>query len=387
MDKQQNSPQTPQQTQLPIQITHEHFQQLQQLQLQQALGNIQVKQEYQNQQNTTEMKPQVMDIGQHHLQPIQMIEQQQQGGQQSAPQSIQINQQGTATLNTMSPLQQIQAGQLPEWQQNRLQVIPPTLQNFPFYTTATGQPVMMSSNLLGGQQQIQLIAAGKAFQGAALPTQQMLATSTQNKQVISNTGQSYGQAYALPSGSQQQTLVLSPFIQQQQQQQQNILPTVSCAQTTNKPSDQMSKQIVMQKSFQKTSSVSATTNMQQANQQANGQQCIQVAPTQIPTAQLLNPIQQAGTQAMQFTAGSWLQGGVPIWTTNNLQSSAVFPPTQIVIRNTNPDASHGMLIQQTPQLNQQAINQQQQNSKFTSHHVISFLTHKNCILVHKKIIF
>lgn len=375
MDKPQNSPQ-PQLQSHPIQISHEHLQQLQQLQIQHALGSIQVKQEYQNQQGLSEIKPQILEVNSHQqLQAMQMID------SQSAHQSSNniMAPQTTSGMNTISPLQTIQANQIPsDWQQNRLQVIPQTIQNFPLqqlYATTTGQPVMMSGNILGGQQQIQLITAGKPFPGSTLSAQQMLASTAPNKQVLGTTNQNYGSTYTLSSGNQSQALVLSPFIssqQQSQQQQQShqqpqqgILASNSCNQTGNRQvnqNDPSTKQIIAQKVYQKPNTVATSTpNVQSSNISSSGQ-CIQVTQTQIPTAQIVNPIQQTGTPAaMQF--GSWLQGNVPFWTTNSLQPSTLLAPNSIVIRGTNPDGTHGMFIQQASQLTSQQLTPHQQNCK------------------------
>lgn len=374
MEKSQDSSQPQVQSQVPIQISHEQLQQLQQLQLHHALGNIQVKQEYQNQQNaghvSTDTKSQILDVApQQQLQSMHVIETQPQNTHQSSA-NISISPQAATTINALSPLQSIQANQMStDWQPNRLQVLPQTIQNFPLqqlYTTTTGQPVMMSGNILGSQQQIQLITAGKTFPSSSISAQQVLTTSAQNKQVMGNSNQNFNSAYTLPTGNQSQTLVLSPFIQTQQQQQ-NALSGVSTLQSCSKQANQqetVSKQVTNQKAFQKGNTVASnTSHAHSVNNASQNQQCIQVSQTQIPT-QLINPLQQSGTQtAMQFTAGSWLQGGMPFWTTNGIQSSALLAPNSIVIRGTNPDGTHGMFLQPASHLTQQTLTPQQQNRK------------------------
>lgn len=75
-----------------------------------------------------------------------------------------LNQSGTTTINTLSPLQAM-SGQVPAEWQNRVQVLPQTIQNAPYLQQLyTGQPVVMTGIPgIGGQQQIQLIAACKTY--------------------------------------------------------------------------------------------------------------------------------------------------------------------------------------------------------------------------------
>lgn len=238
--------------------------------------------------------------------------------------------------------------------------------------------------LLGitGQQQIQLITAGKPFQSPQIATQQMqLATNAQGKQVLQTTGSAggfSGTTYTLPGipSSQPQTLVLSPFnvIGSQTQQQQQSLMTSMNQSNAGKPmgqADNIQKQYVtpkmhMQKQQNTTLgqvNVSSASSIQQNTTQTNSnQQCVQVSQT-MPTAQLISSLQQPN-QAMQFTA-PWLQG-MPLWTANSFPSQ-LLQPNSILIRGTNPDGTQGMFIQQAPQqTSQQTIQTQPQNRKFVA---------------------
>lgn len=355
----------------PIQINNEHMQQIQQLQFQHAIGNIQVKQEYQGHNSTSDIKNSLLDLNsQAPLHSMQLIESQSQGPHQSSS-NLTVNPQCQTSLNALASLQSIQSTQLPvDWQQNRLQVLPQTIQNFPLqhlYTTAS-QPVVMSGNILGNQQQIQLITTGKPFPGTSMSGQQILPNASQNKQVIGNS-QTINNAYTLPANGQSQTLVLSSFIPtsgQHQQTQHNLMQTVTCNQNNNKStnqSDQISKQILTQKVLQKTNTLPNSGQNIHTMNTSNGQQCIQVSQTQIP-AQILNPMQQSGTQtAMHFSTGPWIQGSVPFLTTNSIQNSTLLAPNSIVIRGTTADGSHGMLIQQPSNFTQQSINPNHQQGK------------------------
>lgn len=217
----------------------------------------------------------------------------------------------------MPPLQ-LQNGQLPaDWNQRGIQVVQQPLQQNPAYLqTIYGQQVLMPGNILqqgfNQQPQIQVIAAGKPLQGGQI-TPQMLATA-QGKQVIGNsaTGFSTG-TYTLPNSSQQ--ILFSPslsmFSSQPQQQQQTILPmTTTTAQNNtqiaNKNQQQEIKNFSSQQKVvqQKSNTVNASgqTISTPTNAQQNQQQCVQVSQSAIPTAQIINQIQQPGGQQMQFTA-------------------------------------------------------------------------------------
>lgn len=360
--------------QMPLQITPEHFQQLQQFQLQQAFGGgtIHVKQEYPNQQQHAQaMNAQSMSAQeQAQVQQLQQV-QQMQIVDGSAPQSPHQNSQNAQ--NTMSLQQAVQAGQVPaEWQHGRVQVLQQPIQNSYLQQMYSPTPQLVMGNILHGglgQQQIQLIAAGKPFQGGQI-TPQML-TTAQGKQVISGTPAGFSGAYALPTipSSQSQTLLFSPVgvipqQQAQQQNQQNIIPTMQAQGTPQKTGTlqdnqkQMSGAKVMQKSGQ------ANANQQNAANAANQQQAGQIQVTQtMPTAQLLNPLHQSGGQTMQFATSPWGPLQTQLWTTNGLQPQTVLSTNQIIFRGTNPDGTPGMFIQQAPQQTQQTV-QSPQNRKY-----------------------
>lgn len=223
-------------------------------------------------------------------------------------------QQSTTTMTTMPPLQLQSNGQLPaDWNQ-RVQVVQQQIQNPAYLQTIYGQQVLMPGNLLQSnfnqQPQIQVIAAGKPLQGGQI-TPQMLATA-QGKSVIGNSATGFGGTYTLPT-SQSQTLLFSPvnvFSSQPQQQQQNLLPMTTTTTQNNGTIATKNQQQEMQKNFstpqkvvQKTNTVNSAgqTIATAANTQQN-QQCVQVSQSAIPTAQIINQIQQPGGQQMQFTA-------------------------------------------------------------------------------------
>lgn len=335
------------QQQMPLQISPEQYQQLQQFQLQQAFGagaTIQVKQEYANQQQSQGISAADLKSlqDQHNLQQMQIIQESPQSPHQNAAQNAQ---------NAISLQQAV--GQVPaEWQHGRVQVLQQPLQNASYLQQMYSPQLVMSGNILahsglGTQQQIQLIT-GKPFQNQLGP--QML-TTAQGKPVLTSGGQTSYTNYTLPTipSSQSQTLVFSPVgvisQQQNQQNQQNIMSSMQSQATPSKSDGQ--KQIAGQKVLQKVSQ--GNTNQQQtvtgtvANQQANNQQCVQVTQT-MPTAQLLSG------QNLQF-ASPWLQGAInPFWaTTSGMQPQTLLATNPIFIRGTNPDGTPGMFIQQSPQ--------------------------------------
>ena len=180
LEKSQSPAQVAQPTSVPLQISPEQLQQLQQqYQFQQAFGNatIQVKQEYSPQaasqggnggQNMQLDLKQQMEQ-QQHLQ-MQVIE----AGGGATPQSPHhqgnnaLLQQQQQALNTMSTLQAMQGQQMDQWQ-GRVQVLQQPIQNAAPYLQQLYSPqqLVMSGNILQGlvQQQIQLIAT-KPYQGA-----------------------------------------------------------------------------------------------------------------------------------------------------------------------------------------------------------------------------
>lgn len=369
--------------QMPLQISPEHFQQLQQqFQLQQAFGSgatIHVKQEYPNQQQANqqamaaELKSQLENqAGQmQQLQQMQIVE-------SNAPQSPHQNSQNNQ--NAMQLQQAVQAGQVQDWQHGRVQVLQQPIQNaynLQQMYNPTQLVISPSGNLIQsglGPQQIQLIAAGKPFQGGQI-TPQML-TTAQGKQVLSGTPASFGGTYALGGtipNQQSQTVLFSPMglVQQpqqtQQQTQQSIMPSMQQQGTPTKNSNmqdgqkQMSGTKVMQKVAQGNSNQQSPNNA--ANQQQSGQ-CVQVTQT-MPTAQIINPLHQSGAQTMQF-ASPWgsIQG--QFWTAaNGIQPQTLLASNQIFIRGTNPDGSPGMFLQQVPQ-QQQSVQSPQNPRKYFS---------------------
>lgn len=366
---------------VPLQITPEHLQQLQQqYQLQQAFANggtAIVKQEFGNQQQTqqTTMNDLKTQLENQQMQQMQVLE----GAPQSPHQSPSTNNmaaqqqaaQQQTQINTMSQLQAIPAGQIPaEWGHQRVQLLQNPIQN-PTYLQQLYPQVLMGGNILQGglgQQQIQVITAGKPFQSGQLAPQ-MLTTTAQGKSVLSNAAGSFSGSYipTIPS-SQSQTLLFSPVSvlssqpQQQQQQPQTILSAAMNNQN-NKTQQQDVKTLTTQKILQKVAangtSGAQTVNAGTGSPQQN--QCVQVSQA-MPTAQIINPIQQPGTQQMQFTAPWQIQGMPQFWATNGLQSQAVLAPNPIFIRGTQPDGTQGMFIH-NPQPATQSIQAQSHNRK------------------------
>lgn len=215
----------------------------------------------------------------------------------------------------MPPLQ-LQNGQLPaDWNQ-RVQVVQQPIQNPQYIPTIYGQQVLMPGNILqqGFQpSQIQVISAGKPLQGGQI-TQQMLANAQGAKQVIGNSAGGFSGAYTLPTSQSQAILISSPFNvfnSQPQQQQQNILPmTTANAQNNGTIASKNQQNEIKnfnagQKVVQKANTGNASGQQQQIASPANAQQnqqCVQVSQSTIPTAQIINQIQQPGGQQMQFTA-------------------------------------------------------------------------------------
>lgn len=372
---------------VPLQISQEHLQQLQHYQQIQQFVNsggataIQVKQEFGSQQQNTgnnmqaDMKQQ-MDASQAAQQQMQQQMQVLEGAPGSphqSPSTNNMNQQNTqqaTQINTMQQLQAMPTNQLPaEWAQ-RVQLLPSPIQNSGYlqglYTTTP--QVLMGSNLIPsglGQQQIQVITAGKPFPGGQLGPQ-MLATTAQGKQVIGSSGGSFGNTYAMPS-SQAQTLLFSPvsvISSQPQQQQTNILTAAMAAAPNNKQQTQQDvKTLTSQKILQKVAAATTANGQQNVNNgngspQTTGQQCVQVSQG-IPQAQILSPIQQPGAPQMQFTTPWNIQGMPQFWTTNGLQSQ-VLASNPIIFRGTQADGTQGMFIQHNPQT-QQTIQTQQHN--------------------------
>lgn len=345
-------------TSVPLQISQE---QLQQLYLQQAYGGaVQVKQEFPNQTiSNMELKQQIGDHNQQQVQQMQIVEaappsphQPPNSSAMAMPQQAQQN----TTINTMSPLQ-LSSGQMPADWGGRVQVVQQQIQNPQYLQGMYGGPqVLMNGNILtpGLGPQVQVIAAGKHFQGGQL-TSQMLA---QGKQMIGN-GQGFSGTYTLPTipSSQQQTLLFSPvsavnvISSQQQQQQQNILPALTTGQANSnkQPTQQDLQKALGQKVLQKVTANGTLSNNQiQGNNQSSGQ-CVQVSQA-MPTAQMISPIQQAGAQHMQFAP--W--NAIPQFQwTNGLSPQPMLAQNNRYIIATNQDGTAGLqFIQHNPQGNQ-----------------------------------
>lgn len=359
-------------TSVPLQISSEQFQHLhQQFQLQQAFagGNaIQVKQEFPNQQQggmSNELKQQIADHNQAHQvqQQMQLMDASSASPQQHHPpnsSAMGMQNQNTTTMTTMSPLQ-LQGGQVPaEWGHGRVQVVSQPQMPNQAYLQQLYPQVLMPGNIIHpslGQQQIQVITAGKPFQGQQI-TPQML-TTAQGKQMIGNGATNFNGAYTLPT-SQSQTLVFSPvniMQQQQQPQQQQILQNMNGNASNQNTPNKTPTQQDLQKTFQGQklqkigTPVNSTQNMSVNNQQQQNQQCV-VSQT-MPTTQLINQIPQSGAQQMQFAP--WLQGAsMPqFWaTTNSIPSQAMLGTNSIFIR---PDGTQGMFIQHNPQASAQTL--------------------------------
>lgn len=361
-------------TSVPLQISHEQLQQLQYFQQAFVGGTaVQVKQEFPNQSANTmsaELKQQIAEHNQaQQVQQMQIVETSPSSPHQTPNSTAMGMPQGqqTTTINTMSPLQ-LSGGQVPaDWGHRRVQVVQQPIQN-PAYLQQIygGQQVLMNSNIIPGLgPQVQVIAAGKPFQGGQI-TSQMLA---QGKPVLGNS-QGFSGAYALPT-SQPQTLLFSPVsavnvISSPQQQQQNILPAIGGQNSGNKPQTQqdLQKALQGQKVMQKvgtTNNVNGTQTL--TNNQQGGQQCVQVSQA-MPTAQLINPIQQGGTQHMQFAPWQPMQ---QFWATNGLSPQTMLAQNSRYIIATQPDGTQGLqFIQQHPQANSQTIQTQPQTQTLTA---------------------
>lgn len=348
-----------------IQLLPEQLHQLQQFNLQQQFTAIQVKQEYPNQlQAANSGDRQIMDQSQG-IQSMQVIENQPQSPHQSSngQQIVSAGNQGNQqSINTINQLQQAQLQQT-DWQNRILpQQIQIANQGGIFQYPSSQPQLVYTTNQFG--QPLQVIQAGKQFQTA---TPQMIATS-QGKPMITN---NFNGTYTIPgiNGNPSQTLIFNPLnllnspnqqIQQQQQnQQQQNQQVVQQQQAASQQLQTLAKQQgmttdgqkmlqpqkVMQK-VQNNQQVQNAQSLQQQNQAAQ-QQNIQVANTNLQTAQIINPLQQTGQQAMQFFSGGQLYS-VP----NGLQGQS-FLQNSIVVR--QPDGTNLFM--------QQPI-QQQQSRKF-----------------------
>ncbi|KMZ07795.1 uncharacterized protein Dsimw501_GD24614, isoform C [Drosophila simulans] len=392
-------------TTVPLQISPEQLQQF-------YASNpyaIQVKQEFPTHTTSgsgTELKhaTNIMEV-QQQLQLQQQLSEASGGGAASAgaggaasPANSQQSQQQqhSTAISTMSPMQLAAAtgGVGGDWTQGRtVQLMQPS-------TSFLYPQMIVSGNLLHpgglGQQPIQVITAGKPFQGNG---PQMLTTTTQNaKQMIGGQAGFAGGNYAtcIPSNHNQspQTVLISPVnvISHSPQQQQNLLQSMAAAaqqqQLTQQQQQQLNQQQqqlnqhqqqqqltaalakvgvdaqgkLAQKVVQKVTTTSSTVQaatgpgstgstqtqqvqqVQQQQQQTTQttQQCVQVSQSTLPvgvggqsvqTAQLLN-------------AGQAQQMQIP-WFLQNAAGLQPFGPNQIILRN-QPDGTQGMFIQQQP---------------------------------------
>ncbi|XP_026837603.1 polyhomeotic-proximal chromatin protein isoform X2 [Drosophila erecta] len=317
------------------------------------------------------------------------------GGAASPANSQQSQQQQHSTaISTMSPMQLAAAtgGVGGDWTQGRtVQLMQPS-------ASFLYPQMIVSGNLLHpgglGQQPIQVITAGKPFQGNGT---QMLTTTTQNaKQMIGGQAGFAGGNYAtcIPSNHNQspQTVLISPVnvISHSPQQQQNLLQSMAAAAQQQQLTQQQQQfnqqqqqqltqqqqqltaalakvgvdaqgklaQKVVQKVTTTSSAVQAATGpgstgstqtqqvqqVQQQQQQTTQttQQCVQVSQSTLPVG--------VGAQSVQtaqlLNAGQAQQMQIP-WFLQNATGLQPFGPNQIILRN-QADGTQGMFIQQQP---------------------------------------
>ncbi|KQS26027.1 uncharacterized protein Dere_GG12650, isoform C [Drosophila erecta] len=315
------------------------------------------------------------------------------GGAASPANSQQSQQQQHSTaISTMSPMQLAAAtgGVGGDWTQGRtVQLMQPS-------ASFLYPQMIVSGNLLHpgglGQQPIQVITAGKPFQGNGT---QMLTTTTQNaKQMIGGQAGFAGGNYAtcIPTNHNQspQTVLFSPMNVISPQQQQNLLQSMAAAAQQQQLTQQQQQfnqqqqqqltqqqqqltaalakvgvdaqgklaQKVVQKVTTTSSAVQAATGpgstgstqtqqvqqVQQQQQQTTQttQQCVQVSQSTLPVG--------VGAQSVQtaqlLNAGQAQQMQIP-WFLQNATGLQPFGPNQIILRN-QADGTQGMFIQQQP---------------------------------------
>ncbi|KAH8342939.1 hypothetical protein KR059_001920, partial [Drosophila kikkawai] len=326
------------------------------------------------------------------------------GGAPSPANSQQTQQQQHSTaISTMSPMQLAAAtgGVGGDWAQGRtVQLMQPS-------TSFLYPQMIVSGNLLHpgglGQQPIQVITAGKPFQGN---TPQMITTTTQNaKQMIGGQTQFAGGTYAscIPSNHSQspQTLLISPVnvISHSPQQQQNLLQSMAAAAQQQQQQQQLTQQQqqqqqisqqqqqqqqqltaalakvgvdaqgkMAQKVVQKVTTTSSTVQaataggaaataaqaqqvqqVQQQQQQTTQttQQCVQVSQSTLPVGV---GVAQAGQSVQSVQAAQLLNAGqaqqmqIP-WFWQNAAGLQSFGSNPIILRG-QPDGTSGMFIQQ-----------------------------------------
>ncbi|EDV45570.1 uncharacterized protein Dere_GG12650, isoform B [Drosophila erecta] len=389
-------------TTVPLQISPE---QLQQFYASNPYAAIQVKQEFPTHTTSnsgTELKhaTSIMEV-QQQLQLQQQLSEASggaaasagTGGAASPANSQQSQQQQHSTaISTMSPMQLAAAtgGVGGDWTQGRtVQLMQPS-------ASFLYPQMIVSGNLLHpgglGQQPIQVITAGKPFQGNGT---QMLTTTTQNaKQMIGGQAGFAGGNYAtcIPTNHNQspQTVLFSPMNVISPQQQQNLLQSMAAAAQQQQLTQQQQQfnqqqqqqltqqqqqltaalakvgvdaqgklaQKVVQKVTTTSSAVQAATGpgstgstqtqqvqqVQQQQQQTTQttQQCVQVSQSTLPVG--------VGAQSVQtaqlLNAGQAQQMQIP-WFLQNATGLQPFGPNQIILRN-QADGTQGMFIQQQP---------------------------------------
>ncbi|KAG6452160.1 hypothetical protein O3G_MSEX007513 [Manduca sexta] len=278
-----------------------------------------------------------------------------------------IQQQANAGISTMPPLQSLPSNtQHPqqisaEWGHSRVQVIQQPLPNNAYLQqlyNAQG-PLIMPGNIALhpsiNSQQIQVIAAGKPFQGNQLAPHML---TTQGKQVLQGQAAPFPGYTTIPAipTTQNQTFVFSPL--GVINSQPSILPAHS--QPTVSGINQQQKQNDLHKCGGKVSGGKAGG----AQTVPVAAQCVQVSQPvlgaqQPAQAQIISPL-QAGGQPMQFAPWQ-ISGALPqVWAgglqAGTLPAGGLIAPNPIFIRGTQPDAPPSMFIQHSPQNNIQHNN-------------------------------
>ncbi|XP_050361204.1 polyhomeotic-proximal chromatin protein-like isoform X4 [Nymphalis io] len=284
----------------------------------------------------------------------------------------QVQQQATSGIQqqaTMPPLQSLPSNtQHPqqisaEWGHSRVQVIQQPLQNSTYLQqlyNAQG-PLLMPGNIALhpgiNSQQIQVIAAGKPFQGGQLAPHML---TTQGKQVLQGQAAPFPGYTTIPAipTTQNQTFVFSPL--GVINSQPSIIPahsqsTVSGIGQQQKPSEMHKVMSGGKVTATKVGGAGAQTVPVQA-------QCVQVSQPvlgQQPQAQIISPL-QTGSQTMQFAPWQ-ISGALPqVWAgglqAGTLPAGGLLAPNPIFIRGTQPDSQPSMFIQHSPQNNLQHTN-------------------------------
>ncbi|EDW43927.1 GM18916 [Drosophila sechellia] len=266
------------------------------------------------------------------------------GGAASPANSQQSQQQQHSTaISTMSPMQLAAAtgGVGGDWTQGRtVQLMQPS-------TSFLYPQMIVSGNLLHpgglGQQPIQVITAGKPFQGNG---PQMLTTTTQNaKQMIGGQAGFAGGNYAtcIPTNHNQspQTVLFSPMNVISPQQQQNLLQSMAAAaqqQQLTQQQQQFNQQQQQQLTQQQQQLTAALAKVGVDAQGKLAQKVVQKGPPLLtPTT---NPI-LAMTSMMNATVGH-LSTAPPV--TVSVTSTAVTSsPGQLVLLSTASSGGGGSI--------------------------------------------